>query len=141
MTTGPGATPPRKMAKTTAREGSSGAGSDDGHDEHDLVRPRADALIESLRAFGYSVRTAIADLIDNSIAAGATEVHLHFEWRGADSYFRILDNIYPLDPLDRADRKDRPILGLGFSFPASSTAREIEYKVNPVYIEQEMAEE
>jgi hypothetical protein len=28
----------------------------------DLVEPRASALVESLRAFGYSLRTAIADL-------------------------------------------------------------------------------
>jgi hypothetical protein len=31
-------------------------------------------MIESLRAFGYNIQTAIADLIDNSISAGAKNV-------------------------------------------------------------------
>lgn len=38
--------------------------------------PGAKRLIESLRNMGYECSTAIADLIDNSIAAGASEVHV-----------------------------------------------------------------
>jgi hypothetical protein len=34
-----------------------------------IVEPNASAMIESLRAFGYNLQTAIADLIDNSILA------------------------------------------------------------------------
>jgi hypothetical protein len=41
-----------------------------GRESYDLVEPRASALIESLRAFGYNLRSAVADLIDNSITAG-----------------------------------------------------------------------
>lgn len=33
-------------------------------------------LLESMRAVGYTVETAIADLIDNSIAAGASKIHV-----------------------------------------------------------------
>ena len=33
--------------------------------------PRASSLVESLRDMGYSLRTALADVIDNSITAGA----------------------------------------------------------------------
>ena len=40
----------------------------------DLVAPRADVLIESLRATGYSLPEAVCDLIDNSIAAGARNI-------------------------------------------------------------------
>lgn len=36
--------------------------------------PRADAMIHSLRAFGYDLGMAIADLIDNSIFPGASSV-------------------------------------------------------------------
>jgi hypothetical protein len=36
------------------------------------VPPDPAALIESMRAFGYSLPTAIADLVDNSISAAAT---------------------------------------------------------------------
>lgn len=43
--------------------------------ELELV-PRASALAESLRDMGYSLRTALADVIDNSITAGARKVEL-----------------------------------------------------------------
>jgi hypothetical protein len=38
--------------------------------------PGAKRLIESLRNMGYECSTAIADLVDNSVAAGASEVHV-----------------------------------------------------------------
>ncbi len=44
-----------------------------------LQPPRPSAIINSLRAIGYSFNTAIADIIDNSIAAGATQVHVSFD--------------------------------------------------------------
>jgi hypothetical protein len=43
-------------------------------EEYDIAEPHAPAMIESLRAFGYNIQTAIADLIDNSISAGAKNV-------------------------------------------------------------------
>ena len=36
--------------------------------------PSAALLIESIRDIGYSLETAIADLVDNSISAGAKTV-------------------------------------------------------------------
>ncbi|MEH2565019.1 hypothetical protein V1289_004646 [Bradyrhizobium sp. AZCC 2289] len=38
------------------------------------ITPSAAALVESLRGLGYSPETAIADLIDNSIAAEAATI-------------------------------------------------------------------
>src|SRR5258708_22088730 len=38
--------------------------------------PGAKRLIESLRNMGYDTSTAIADLVDNSIAANASEIHV-----------------------------------------------------------------
>lgn len=66
--------------------------------------PPAAALIQSLRGVGYDTRTAIADLIDNSITAESTQVHLQFVWRGTQSYVSLLDNGYGMDAptLDRA---------------------------------------
>lgn len=53
--------------------------------------PVAPTLIESTRAIGYSLEAAIADIIDNSIAAKATEIHISFfPLHGA--YISILDN-------------------------------------------------
>jgi hypothetical protein len=41
--------------------------------------PRPSAILNSLRAIGYSFNTALADIIDNSIAAGATRVDISFD--------------------------------------------------------------
>jgi hypothetical protein len=54
--------------------------------------PRADTTFESLRGLGYSTATAIADIIDNSIAAGASEIDIKFHWAEHESYISILDN-------------------------------------------------
>jgi hypothetical protein len=54
--------------------------------------PGASAMLESLRGIGYSPGSAIADLIDNSIAAGACRVRVDFEWRGAASIVRVSDD-------------------------------------------------
>jgi len=57
-----------------------------------LVAPSAAALIDSLRGVGYSLETAIADLIDNSITAGAGVVDLRFEWRDGAPVTVLLDD-------------------------------------------------
>jgi hypothetical protein len=44
-----------------------------------LQPPRPSAIINSLRAIGYSFNTAVADIIDNSIAAGAKRVDVSFD--------------------------------------------------------------
>ena len=51
-----------------------------------IANPEPSALIESLRAFGYTPHAAIADLIDNSITAGAKNIWVYFMWNGASSY-------------------------------------------------------
>lgn len=48
-------------------------------------------LLESMRAVGYTAETAIADLIDNSVAAGASAVHVLASSTG-DSRISIFDN-------------------------------------------------
>ena len=53
--------------------------------------PFAPTLMESTRAIGYSLETAIADIIDNSIAAQAGRVNLFFFPIG-EAYVCILDN-------------------------------------------------
>ena len=49
-------------------------------------------MVESMRAFGYTPETAIADLIDNSVAAGARNVWVKFWWAGPDSYVSVCDD-------------------------------------------------
>ena len=61
-------------------------------DSYELAVPPADSMIESLRAFGYTPETAIADLIDNSITARARNIWLTFHWVGPESYIAIRDD-------------------------------------------------
>ncbi len=61
------------------------------------IIPSASALIHSLRGIGYSPETAVADLIDNSIAAGATSVDIAIDWNDGDPLLAILDDGRGLD--------------------------------------------
>lgn len=54
--------------------------------------PHAEAMLESLRGLGYTTATALADIIDNSIGAGAAAVDIHLEWAGPDSWISIQDD-------------------------------------------------
>src|SRR3989344_3047132 len=56
------------------------------------VIPSAKRLIKSLRDIGYDFSTAVADLVDNSIEAGASRVDIIVGFYGNDSYVRISDN-------------------------------------------------
>jgi anti-sigma regulatory factor (Ser/Thr protein kinase) len=56
------------------------------------VIPSARRLIRSLRDVGYDFKHAVADLIDNSVAAGASIIAIDMRFDGEDSWLRIADN-------------------------------------------------
>lgn len=56
-----------------------------------IVEPYAPSLIESMRSVGYSLETAVADLIDNSISAGARKILIRYSPHD-DPYVAILDD-------------------------------------------------
>jgi hypothetical protein len=56
------------------------------------ITPTAAALIESLRGLGYSPETAIADLIDNSIAANSATIELELDWNDGNPVAGLLDD-------------------------------------------------
>ena len=58
----------------------------------ELVEPRAASLVESLRAFGYDLGSAVADLVDNSVSAGAANVWVDFHWGGSESCISLTDD-------------------------------------------------
>ena len=60
--------------------------------DYELANPNAASLIQSLRAFGYDISTAVADLIDNSITAKATAISIQFEWNDGNPWISIADN-------------------------------------------------
>ena len=47
--------------------------------------PKAGAMINTFRAFGYNLQTAIADIVDNSISAKAKNIWINYEWNGSES--------------------------------------------------------
>lgn len=58
---------------------------------HEVI-PSARRLIKSLRDMGYDFAQAAADVVDNSIEAGASLVAIDVEFDGDDSWVRIADN-------------------------------------------------
>lgn len=57
-----------------------------------LVAPSAARLTSSLRDIGYSFSSAVADIVDNSITAGASRIDIVFEFNGENSRIFIADN-------------------------------------------------
>ena len=54
--------------------------------------PEAASMIETFRAIGYNLETAIADIIDNSISANARNIYINRIWRGGQSIITIKDD-------------------------------------------------
>lgn len=75
-------------------------------DEVKEVVPSARRLSETLRDTGHDFNTAVADLIDNCISAGATEVKITARFNEGDPWIRIADNGEGMAPerLDEALR-------------------------------------
>ena len=53
--------------------------------------PKPSALLFAIRSVGYSFETAVADIIDNSIAANASRIDIYSEPSG-EPYFAFLDD-------------------------------------------------
>ncbi|CAN5438279.1 ATP-binding protein [soil metagenome] len=101
--------------------------------------PNAASLIETFRAIGYDIETAIADLVDNSISAGATEVYINFKWEGSNTSLYILDNGCGMsdtelreamrpgtkNPLSERNDKDLGRFGLGMKTASFSQCRHL----------------
>lgn len=98
--------------------------------------PYAPTLIESTRAIGYSLEAAVADIIDNSIAASAKNVEIFF-FPIDGAYVAILDDGSGMEteelnsamqygsknPIDARDAKDLGRFGLGLKTASLSQCR------------------
>jgi hypothetical protein len=60
--------------------------------KYEIANPHPAGTIESLRSLGYSVEAAVADLVDNSIAAKAQQVDVLFTWDGQASWVAVIDD-------------------------------------------------
>lgn len=56
------------------------------------AEPEASSMIQTFRAIGYSIETAIADIIDNSVAAKSKTIWIDYDWRGSNTTLSILDD-------------------------------------------------
>ncbi len=106
---------------------------------YDIAAPRPDSLIQSLRAFGYDLSTAIADIVDNSISAGAKNIAIDFYWDGKDSYIAIWDDGCGMtedelinamrpgsrNPLEERSSKDLGRFGLGLKTASFSQCKKL----------------
>jgi len=92
--------------------------------------------MESTRALGYSLESAVADILDNSISADATEIKIEF-WPLEHPYLYILDNGNGMvsqeitkamqygsqSPLDKRSTNDMGRFGLGLKTASLSQCR------------------
>jgi Histidine kinase-, DNA gyrase B-, and HSP90-like ATPase len=61
------------------------------------IIPSAARTVASLRDIGYDTPRAIADLVDNSVAAGATQIDVTLHFDGEKSWIRVADNGHGMD--------------------------------------------
>jgi anti-sigma regulatory factor (Ser/Thr protein kinase) len=103
------------------------------------VTPSASCLIESLRDIGYSMETAVADIIDNSITANSTTIKIDFSWDEGSPWISISDNGYGMSeeelinamrlgsqhPSNERAEKDLGRFGLGLKTASFSQCRQL----------------
>ena len=101
--------------------------------------PEASSMIETFRAIGYSLETAIADIIDNSISAQAKNIYINRIWRGGKSVITIKDDGVGMDgkeliqamrpgaqnPLSDRHETDLGRFGLGLKTASFSQCRKL----------------
>lgn len=102
------------------------------------VIPDPVSLIEAMRAVGYSVDAAIADLIDNSISAQSDQIEIKYD-ASDDPFIAILDNGWGMapeeltnamrhgshNPADERDPRDLGRFGLGLKTASLSQCRKL----------------
>lgn len=105
--------------------------------------PSAARLTRSLRDIGYDFVSAVADIVDNSIAAGATEVAVEILFEGADSSVLIADNGFGMTAVEANESLrfgtrrsysggDLGRYGLGLKTASLSQARALTLVTRPV---------
>ena len=101
--------------------------------------PHAASLIEGLRDIGYSLETALSDIIDNSITARAREIQIHTDSVTDDPFIAIIDNGDGMtedelieamrpgsrNPLATRDEPDLGRFGLGMKSASFSQCRRL----------------
>ncbi len=101
--------------------------------------PYAASLIEGHRDFGYSLETALADIVDNSVTAGASVVKLNADTLADKPWIALADDgtgmterelveamrLGSKNPTDTRDAKDLGRFGLGLKSASFSQCRRL----------------
>ena len=107
--------------------------------DFDVAAPHAASLVESLRAFGYELPTALADLADNSLFHSSRHLTIHFHWAGENSAIALADDGNGMDeptlinamrlgsrnPRETRDPRDFGRFGLGLKTASFSQCRRV----------------
>src|ERR1700730_17916940 len=104
----------------------------------ELLEPQAADLAEALRAFGYDLPTALADLIDHSIAAGSRHVRVEYSSDPGNAWLGVVDDgcgmdsaglrramRFAVDPAGQRAASDLGRFGLGLKTASLSQARKL----------------
>ncbi len=103
------------------------------------LSPHPSALLESLRSIGYTLETALADIIDNSITAKSSSVSVRFLWDGGVPWVAIIDDGHGMTrqelieamrfgsrtPIEARDENDLGRFGLGMKTASISQCRHL----------------
>jgi hypothetical protein len=114
--------------------------------------PEASSMIETFRAIGYSIETAVADIIDNSITANAQNIWIDYEWNGPSTMLSVTDDGHGMNneelvqamkpgstsPLEIRKEHDLGRFGLGLKTASFSQCRKfavlsLKEQYQPVY--------
>lgn len=101
--------------------------------------PRAAMLIESMRDIGYTLESALADVIDNAITAGAKNVEIFADTNAVKPKLAIIDDGFGMveaelldamrpgnrSPLDERAKDDLGRFGLGLKTASFSQCRRV----------------
>jgi hypothetical protein len=105
----------------------------------EIAKPNPKSTINSYRSFGYNLSTAIADIVDNSISAGADEIRIEYKWNGQNSFISVSDNGTGMnkdelvlamtpgskDPEEERDEKDLGRFGMGLKTASFSQCKRL----------------
>lgn len=101
--------------------------------------PKASAMIEAMRDIGYSLESAVADIIDNSITARASAIDVRFGWNEGRPWIGIVDDGEGMpapvlreamrpgtrNPLESRSKDDLGRFGLGLKTASFSQCRRL----------------
>ena len=102
------------------------------------IEPNATFLIQSIRDMGYTLETAISEIIDNSISAKATKIEIICNWDGNEPFIEVKDDGIGMDidqlkeamrlgsnPTSKRDPEDLGRFGLGLKTASFSQSKRL----------------